>query len=85
VKLGLLPESEARRIAPVLTEHHLPIHLREPLSLTTLMAAVARDKKVRGGMPRFIVLPSLGHAETKEGIDRGLIENAFVNIGARRD
>ena len=85
VKLGLLPEAEAHRIAPVLTAHQLPIHLREPLLLTTLMDAVARDKKVRGGMPRFIVLRALGQAETKAGIDRVLVENAFVNIGAHRD
>jgi 3-dehydroquinate synthase len=46
---------------------------------------VARDKKVRGGLPRFIVLRALGRAETKAGVDRVLVENAFVNIGARRD
>ena len=85
VKLNLLPESEARRIAPVLAAHHLPTRLREPLSLNILMEAVARDKKVRSGLPRFIVLTALGRAETRDGIDRALVENAFVNVGARRD
>jgi len=85
VKLGLLAEAQARRIAPVLTAHQLPIHLREPLALTRLMEAVARDKKVRGGLPRFIVLPTLGRAETKDGIDRILVENAFLAVGAQRD
>ncbi len=69
----------------MLAAHHLPTRLREPLSLNILMEAVARDKKVRSGLPRFIVLTALGRAETRDGIDRALVENAFVNVGARRD
>jgi 3-dehydroquinate synthase len=58
------------------------VRLREPLALEALMAAMARDKKVRAGLPRFIVLKKLGEAATFGGIEPSLVEASFCEVGA---
>ena len=50
-KLGLLGEPEVARVEAVVAAHALPTRLRAPLPLADLMAAMARDKKVRAGAP----------------------------------
>lgn len=82
VKLGLIGRDEVDRVERVLSAHQLPIRLRSPLNLAPLMAAIARDKKVRSGMPRFVVLKSLGEAATQSGIEAELIEASFREVGA---
>lgn len=81
-KLGLIASPEVERVEQVLAAHHLPVRLRAPLPLGTLLAALARDKKVRGGMPRFVVMTSLGTAVTKSGVDPALVESSFREVGA---
>lgn len=80
--LGLAPESVIGRVERVLTAHALPVRLRAPLPLPTLMAAVARDKKVRGGLPRFVVLNRVGEAATRDGVPTELVEACFRAVGA---
>jgi 3-dehydroquinate synthase len=46
------------------------------------MAAMARDKKVRAGALRFVVLKSLGAAVTQGGVDPVLAEESFREVGA---
>ncbi len=82
VKLGMIGRSDVDRVERVLTQHLLPVRLRTALPLAALMAATTRDKKVRGGMPRFVVLKSLGEAVTLSGIEAGLVESAFREVGA---
>jgi len=82
-KLGLISVEDVGRIEQVLTHHHLPTKLRVSLPLEALLAAIARDKKVRAGLPRFIVLNALGEAATRGGIDPTLVEAAFREVGAR--
>jgi len=62
--------------------HALPVRLREPLALTALLAAAARDKKVRTGALRFVVLKTLGEAATQGGIEPALVEACFREVGA---
>ncbi len=81
-KLSLIDSDEQGRIERVLTANHLPIRLREPLPLDALIQAVGRDKKVRAGMPRFVVLKRIGEAATQSGIDSLAVEEAFRSIGA---
>jgi 3-dehydroquinate synthase len=64
------------------TAHALPVRLREPLSLAKLMVAMARDKKVRGGQLRFVVLQKLGEAATQAGIEPALVESIWRELGA---
>jgi 3-dehydroquinate synthase len=82
LKLGLIDSSAVGRIEAVLRAHALPVRLRAPLSLEQLMAALARDKKVRAGMPRFVVLKSLGEAATQSGVPVEHVEASFREIGA---
>lgn len=82
VKLGYLNSSHVERVERVLRAHHLPVALREPLTLTHLTAAMGRDKKVRAGRLRFVVMRQLGEAVTQGDIDPALAEAAFLEVGA---
>jgi 3-dehydroquinate synthase len=81
-ELGLLPPAEVRRIGAVLTAHALPARLARPLPLPELMAATLRDKKVRGGRPRFVVLNRIGEAVTRDEVEPALAEACFRAVGA---
>lgn len=82
VKLGLIPAGDVARVEAVLTAHQLPVRLRDSLPMPELMEAVARDKKVRAGLPRFVVMKSLGEAATQDGIDPAMARACFAAIGA---
>jgi 3-dehydroquinate synthetase len=69
-------------VETVVAAHALPVRLRAPLPLAALLAAMARDKKVRAGLPRFVVLKSLGEAATQDGVAPALAEAAFLEVGA---
>lgn len=81
-KLGYLSAKEVARIESVVAAHALPTRLRAPLAWTDLLAAMARDKKVRAGGLRFVVLKTLGEAATHSGIDPTLVEASFREVGA---
>jgi len=81
-RLGYLATEEVARIEAVLAAHGLPVRLRAPLPLGALLAAAGRDKKVRAGELRFVVLRAIGHAATQGGIDRRLVEDCFREVGA---
>lgn len=81
-KLGHIGAAEVARVEATLAAHALPVRLREPLPLGPLMAAMARDKKVRAGALRFVVLKSLGAAATQGGVDPALAEESFREVGA---
>lgn len=81
-KLGKITAAEVARVDAVVAAHSLPKRLREPLSLSALTSAMSRDKKVRAGGLRFVVLESLGRAAALGGIDAALAEEAFIEVGA---
>lgn len=82
-KLGSISAAEVKRIDAVISAHALPVRLRAPLAVSALLAAMARDKKVRAGLPRFVVLKQLGVAMTRsEGITPALVEACFREVGA---
>lgn len=81
-KLGFTTEAETARIDAVLAAHALPVRLAKPLPLAALMAAVARDKKVRAGLPRFVVMKQVGAAATHDGVTTALAEACFREVGA---
>jgi 3-dehydroquinate synthase len=84
-KLGKITAAEVARVDAVVAAHALPTRLREPLALSALTAAMGRDKKVRSGGLRFVVLESLGLAATLGGVEPALAEAAFIEVGAVRD
>jgi len=82
VALGGLKSADVARVDQVVAAHGLPVRLREPLALSALMSAMARDKKIRGGQLRFVVLKSLGEAATQGGIEPALVEAVWRELGA---
>jgi 3-dehydroquinate synthetase len=63
--------------------HQLPVRLKTALGVPDLLAAMARDKKVRAGLPRFVVLERLGTAVTRsDGITPALVEACWREVGA---
>jgi 3-dehydroquinate synthase len=88
VRLGLIGREAAARLGPVeriervLLAHALPTRLRARLPLTDLMAAMARDKKVRSGNLRFIVPTSRGEATVAPQVGPALVEAIWKELGA---
>lgn len=81
-KLGHLTEAEVQRIEAVITAHQLPVRVRESMALADLMNAVARDKKVRAGLPRFVVMTAIGTTITKSDVELAMAEACFREVGA---
>ena len=79
--LGMVPESDVARVEAVVAAHALPVRLRSPLAVASLMAAMARDKKARAGVPRFIVLRSLGDAVVRTGVAADAVESVWREVG----
>ncbi|MEO7598048.1 MAG: 3-dehydroquinate synthase [Opitutus sp.] len=80
--LGLITEPESMRVERVVLNHKLPVRLRSPLALTDLFEAMANDKKVRAGVPRFVILKKLGEAQTADDVPLALARGAFRAVGA---
>jgi 3-dehydroquinate synthase len=45
---------------------------------------MSRDKKVRAGKLRFVVLETIGRAVTRDDVDPELVAAAFASVGAER-
>jgi len=82
VDLGLVPAGVVGRVERVLTAHRLPVRLARPLPWAELLAAMRRDKKVRAGGLRFVVLAAVGEAATRGGVPLPPVEAAFRAVGA---
>jgi 3-dehydroquinate synthetase len=80
--LGSLAEADVARVDAVLTAHRLPARLAAPLPVTALLAAMARDKKVRAGLPRFVVLNGPGVAVTLDDLKPEMVEAVWREVGA---
>lgn len=81
-KLGYITAAEVGRIERVVTAHGLPGRLRAGLPFAALQAAMMRDKKVRAGGLRFVVLRRPGEAATQGEIPPAQVEASFREVGA---
>ncbi len=81
-RLAYLAPADIARVEAVIAAHRLPIRLRSPLALGELRAAMGRDKKVRAGGLRFVVLRRLGAALTQAEIPAELADASFRDVGA---
>jgi 3-dehydroquinate synthase len=81
-KLGYIKVGDVARIERVVAAHALPVRLRAALRFDALQAAMTRDKKVRSGGLRFVVLKRPGEAATQGGIAPALVEECFREVGA---
>jgi 3-dehydroquinate synthase len=81
-KLGYVGLPEVGRVERVVAAHALPTRLRAALQMAELKAAMYRDKKVRAGGLRFVVLKGLGEAVTRGDVPIELVEASFREVGA---
>lgn len=81
--LKLISPTDTQRIIKVLNAQGLPTRLHQPLPADRLLEAMQQDKKMRGGVLRFVILTSIGRAETREGISREAARAALVTHGAQ--
>lgn len=81
LSLGMIGAAEVGRVEAALGAHALPMRLRAPLPIDSLMAAMVRDKKARSGALRFVALRALGQAVVVAGVDPGLVRDAWRAVG----
>jgi 3-dehydroquinate synthase len=81
-RLGYIADRDVARVERMLAAHQLPVRLRSPLAYADLFAAMTRDKKVRAGGLRFVILRKLGEAATQGDLANDLIEESFRAVGA---
>ncbi len=77
LELGHGPELEA-----LLDRQGLPTVLRAPLALKPLLHAMHSDKKIKGGMLRFVVMDAVGVSRVAEDVPLSLVEDTWRTIGA---
>jgi 3-dehydroquinate synthetase len=77
VKLGRLSESEAERAQAVLQRFPLPPKW-PTLDRLEVKAALFRDKKVRSGQLRFVVLNRLGEADIETSLPGALVDEGVA-------
>ena len=80
-RLGMVGDADVSRIESVVSAHGLPTKLRSTLSIDGLMSAMARDKKARAGMLRFVLLRSLGEAVVRSDVPAADVEAVWREVG----
>ena len=75
-------KSDTEQTVQLLTENGLPTVLNNPLAIEALNNAISKDKKNRASGIRFVLMQSLGNAQTKEGIDEAIINALWKKVGA---
>ena len=81
-KLGYLTPADVSRVEKTVAAHALPVRLCETLGVSSLMAAMRHDKKVRAGQLRFVVLKQLGEAATQADVPAASVEAVWLELGA---
>lgn len=82
-RLGIIDRAVLDRIRSLVGRYRLPARLRKPVAVGKLVEAMLRDKKIRRGQLRFVVLKRIGEAATKGRIDPALVKEILVQYGAR--
>jgi 3-dehydroquinate synthase len=82
LRLGLIGNPDLSRIDSVVAAHGLPTRLRSTLSMGSLMAAMARDKKARAGALRFVLLKAVGEAVIRSDVPSAEVEAVWRDVGA---
>ncbi len=81
-KLEYLEEGLVPELRNLLSLQALPADLRSSLSIEHLMDAMRSDKKVRGGLLRFVVVDAIGKSQVVDGVPLRLVEETWQTIGA---
>jgi 3-dehydroquinate synthetase len=81
-ELGQGTAADVTAVEKTLAAYSLPTQLRSPLSLEQLMEAMKRDKKVRSGKLRFILMQGIGAAQSTEDVPAEFAAKIFRSGGA---
>src|SRR5688572_26559381 len=81
-KLQYISAADVSRIERTIAEHALPTRLRAQLAYADLLGAMRRDKKVRAGGLRFVILKKMGEGATQGNVAPDLVEASFRGVGA---
>ena len=84
-RIGLLKEAEVGAISTLIAKYDLPVRLANPLSVGRLLEAMQRDKKVRYGTMRYIVLDKIGSAVSRNDAPSELVRELWMEAGAVDD
>jgi 3-dehydroquinate synthetase len=81
-ELGHCTADEGLAVEKTLAAYSLPTQLRSPLPLEALLVAMKRDKKIRSGKLRFILMQGIGSAKSTEEVPEELAAKIFRSGGA---
>lgn len=81
-ELGLVGDDVVAATETLCRENALPVRLARPLPVAALLDAMRKDKKVRAGTLRFVVLNRIGEAATRDGVPEALVEKLWRESGA---
>ncbi len=80
---GLLADTSLEeRTVNLLRRQGLPVALKQPLSIDDLLVAMGRDKKVRAGRLRFVLLEAPGRAVTVDCVGEAAVQAVWRTAGA---
>lgn len=77
-ELGMTDDATVERVERIVIEHGLPSRIG--LDPDALYAAMATDKKWRGGKSRFVLLRAPGQVETVEGVPRDAVIRVLESL-----
>ena len=79
---GAISDNDLETVRDLVETTGLPVSLHSPLPVDALVAAMKRDKKVRAGRLRLVLLERIGQAVTRDGADEAELRELWRKYGA---
>ena len=80
--LGLCKEDKEEELVATLTSYDLPVRLKRPLPVFSLIESMQSDKKVFQGKLRFVLMEAIGQAFVQEEVQLSQVEEVWASVGA---
>jgi 3-dehydroquinate synthase len=78
--LGSLREETVARVEKLLARLGLPTRLSDPIETERILDALRKDKKVRGGVGRFVLLEGVGRPVVRDDVPEELVRDAYESL-----
>jgi 3-dehydroquinate synthase len=79
-RLGLLDESTVTRVERLLARFGLPTTLSDPIETDRILETLRKDKKVRGGVGRFVLLEGIGCPVVRADVPEERVREAYESL-----
>ena len=79
-QLGILDEETVARVEKLLSRLGLPTRLTDPIDTERILDTLRMDKKVRGGVGRFVLLEGVGRPVVRSDVPEGLVREAYESL-----